>query len=121
LTLFVAYFIRDVILKPPNIQMDSFRIAGALVIGAIGWSKVMGKKGNTFEVSPSSTAVVPLTIPMMARPRTIATPIAIGNSERGIARVADAVSILALALMTFLHLLLAEPIEHIHDVRVCWC
>ena len=38
LTLFVAYFVGDIILKLLNIQMDAFRIAGALVIGAIGWS-----------------------------------------------------------------------------------
>ena len=35
LALFVAYFIADLILKLLIIQMDAFRIAGALVIGAI--------------------------------------------------------------------------------------
>jgi small neutral amino acid transporter SnatA (MarC family) len=43
----------------------------------------------------------------------IATVIAIGNSDCGIVRAADTVIILELALMTFLVLLLAEPIKHI--------
>lgn len=113
LTLIVAYFVGDVILKLLSIQMDAFRIAGALIIGAIAWSMVMGKKGSVFEASPSSAAVVPLAIPMMAGPGAIATVIAIGSSDVGLVRVADAIIILVLSLMTFLLLLAAEPIERI--------
>ena len=36
LTLFIAYFVGDVILKLLSIQMDAFRIAGALIIGEQG-------------------------------------------------------------------------------------
>lgn len=113
LTLLIAYFIGDVILKLLNIQMDAFRIAGALVIGAIAWSMVMGKKGNVIEASPSGAAVVPLAIPLMAGPGAIATVIALGNSGVGIVRVANAIIILVLSLLTFLLLLAAEPIERI--------
>jgi multiple antibiotic resistance protein len=113
LTLFVAYFVGDIILKLLSIQMDAFRIAGALIIGAIGWSMVMGKKGSAIEASPGGASVVPLAIPMMAGPGAIATVIAIGNSDRGIVRIADVIIILVLSLMTFLLLLLAEPIERV--------
>lgn len=113
LTLFVAYFVGDLILKLLSIQMDAFRIAGALIIGAIGWSMVMGKGNSAIEVGTSSAAVVPLAIPMMAGPGAIATVIAIGNSDVGMVRVADAAIILILAALTFLLLLLAEPIERI--------
>lgn len=113
LTLFVAYFVGDIILKLLSIQMDAFRIAGALIIGAIAWSMVMGKKGSAIEASPSGAAVVPLAIPMMAGPGAIATVIAIGNSDRGIVRVADVIIILVLSILTFILLLAAEPIEHI--------
>lgn len=112
LTLFIAYFVGDVILKLLSIQMDAFRIAGALVIGAIAWSMVMGKKGSFFETSLSGAAVVPLAIPMMAGPGAIATVIAIGSSDVGVVRVADVIIILVLSLLTFLLLLAAEPIEH---------
>lgn len=113
LTLFVAYFVGDIILKLLSIQMDAFRIAGALIIGAIAWSMVMGKKGSAIEASPSGAAVVPLAIPMMAGPGAIATVIAIGNSDRGIVRIADVIIILVLSILTFILLLAAQPIEHI--------
>jgi multiple antibiotic resistance protein len=113
LTLLVAYFLGDVILKLLSIQMDAFRIAGALVIGAIAWGMVMGKKGSVIETSPSSAAVVPLAIPLMAGPGAIAAVIAIGSTDVGMVRIADAVIILILAILTGLLLLAAEPIEHL--------
>lgn len=113
LTLFIAYFLGDVILKLLSIQMDAFRIAGALIIGAIGWSMVMGRKSTVLEASPLGAAVVPLAIPMMAGPGAIATVIAIGNSDVGIVRIADVIIILVLSILTGLLLLAAEPIERI--------
>ncbi len=113
LTLFIAYFVGDVILKLLSIQMDAFRIAGALIIGAIGWSMVMGRKGSVIDASPLGAAVVPLAIPMMAGPGAIATVIAIGNSDVGIVRIADVIIILVLSILTGLLLLAAEPIERI--------
>lgn len=113
LTLFVAYFIGDVILKLLSIQMDAFRIAGALIIGAIGWSMVIGKKEGVFQTSLSGAAVVPLAIPMMAGPGAIATVIAIGSSDVGIVRIADVIIILVLSVLTFVLLLAAEPIERL--------
>ena len=113
LTLFVAYFIGDVILKLLSIQMDAFRIAGALIIGAIGWSMVIGKKEGVFQSSLAGAAVVPLAIPMMAGPGAIATVIAIGSSDVGIVRIADVIIILVLSVLTFVLLLAAEPIERL--------
>lgn len=113
LTLFIAYFIGDVILKLLSIEMDAFRIAGALVIGAIGWSMVMGRKADVLQPSPGGAMVVPLAIPLMAGPGAIATVIAIGNSDSGAVRIADVMIILVLAAMTFVLLLAAAPIERI--------
>ena len=113
LTLLIAYFIGDVILKLLNIQMAAFRIAGALVIGAIGWAMVMGKRAEVLQAIPGSALVVPLAIPLMAGPGAIATVIAIGNSDSGAVRVADLIIILALSAMTFILLLAAAPIERI--------
>jgi multiple antibiotic resistance protein len=103
----------DVILKLLSIQMDAFRIAGALIIGAIAWSMVMGKKAILFQASPSGAAVVPLAIPLMAGPGAIATVISIGNTDVGIVRIADVIIILVLSLLTFVLLLAAEPIERV--------
>ncbi len=113
LTLVIAYFLGDIILRLLSIQMNAFRIAGALIIGAIGWGMVMGRKGNAIEASGNGAAVVPLAIPLMAGPGAIATVISIGNTDKGIVRVADLVIILVLALLTGLLLLCAEPIEKV--------
>jgi multiple antibiotic resistance protein len=82
-TLLIAYFVGDIILKLLSIQIEAFRIAGAFVIGAIGWSMVMGKKSSIFEAHANGAMVVPLAIPLMAGPGAIATVIAIGNTDRG--------------------------------------
>ncbi len=111
ITLLIAYFVGDIILKLLSIQIEAFRIAGALVIGAIGWSMVMGKKNTIFEANPKGAMVVPLAIPLMAGPGAIATVIAIGNTDRGTLRIADLVIILILAALTGVLLLAAMPIE----------
>lgn len=110
-TLLIAYFVGDIILRLLSIQIEAFRVAGALVIGAIGWSMVMGKKNSIFEAHSSGAIVVPLAIPLMAGPGAIATVIAIGNSDKGSVRIADLVIILILAAVTGVLLLAAAPIE----------
>lgn len=114
ITLLIAYFVGDIILKLLSIQMDAFKFAGALVIGSIGWSMTMGKKNSVLEANnPRGAMVVPLAIPLMAGPGAIATVIAIGNSDRGIVRIADLVIILVLSALTCVLLLAAEPIEKV--------
>jgi len=110
-TLLISYFVGDIILRLLSIQIEAFRTAGALVIGAIGWSMVMGKKSSIFESQGSGAMVVPLAIPLMAGPGAIATVIAIGNSDRGTVRIADLVIILILSALTGVLLLAAAPIE----------
>jgi multiple antibiotic resistance protein len=116
-TLFIAYFIGDIILRLLSIDMQAFRIAGALVIGAIAWSMVMGQQNSVLEVKAGSAMVVPLAIPMMAGPGAIATVIALGNSDSGIVRVADVIIILVLSMLTCILLLAAEPIEKLLGVQ----
>lgn len=114
LTLFVAYFLGDVILKSLSIQLDAFRIAGSLVIAAFGWKMAMGKSlEKPAETGASGAAIVPLAIPLMAGPGAIATVIALGNSEVGIARVGNLLIIVALTILTFCFLLAAAPIERL--------
>jgi multiple antibiotic resistance protein len=116
-TLLIAYFVGDVILRLLSIQIEAFRVAGALVIGAIGWSMVMGKKNSIFEAHTSGAIVVPLAIPLMAGPGAIATVIAIGNTDKGSVRIADLVIILILAALTGVLLLAAAPIERVLGVQ----
>ena len=110
-TLFIAYFLGDIILKSLSIDLNAFRIAGSAVIAAFGWKMAMGRGFEKPAGPVSGAAVVPLAIPLMAGPGAIATVIALGNSEVGFARVANLVIILALTAMTFFFLLAAAPIE----------
>ena len=117
ITLVVAYFLGDVILKSLSIQLDAFRIAGAAVIAAFGWKMAMGKAfdkpSGEAGSATSGAAIVPLAIPLMAGPGAIATVIALGNSEVGVARWANLMIIIALTALTFLFLLAAAPIERL--------
>lgn len=110
-TLFIAYFLGDIILKSLSIDLNAFRIAGSAVIAAFGWKMAMGRGFEKPTGPVSGAAVVPLAIPLMAGPGAIATVIALGNSDAGFARVANLVIIVALTIMTFLFLLSAAPIE----------
>ena len=110
-TLFIAYFLGDIILKSLSIDLNAFRIAGSSVIAAFGWKMAMGRGFEKPSGPVSGAAVVPLAIPLMAGPGAIATVIALGNSEVGFARVANLVIIVALTAMTFVFLLAAAPIE----------
>lgn len=113
LTLFIAYFLGDVILKSLSIQLDAFRIAGSIVIAAFGWKMVTGRGIENSKVAPAGAAVVPLAIPLMAGPGAIATVIALGNSDFGLARLANLFIIVGLTIMTFVFLLAAAPIERV--------
>lgn len=113
LTLVIAYFLGDIILKSLSIELDAFRIAGSLVIGAYGWQMVMGHETNKPGISPSGAAIVPLAIPLMAGPGAIATVIALGNSDVGFVRVANLTIILVLTILTWVLLLAAEPLERL--------
>ena len=111
LTLFIAYFLGDLILKSLSIQLDAFRIAGSMVIAAFGWKMVTGRGIESDSTPPAGAAIVPLAIPLMAGPGAIATVIALGNSDFGFARLANLFVIVGLTIMTFIFLLAAAPIE----------
>lgn len=110
-TLLVAYFAGDAILGLFRIEMDAFRIAGALVIGYAAWGMVMGATGKLYEPTGTSPAVIPLSIPKTAGPGTIAAVVALGDTDIGVERLGDLLTIGVLGLVTVGLLLAAEPIE----------
>lgn len=112
-TLFIAYFLGDLILKSLSIDLNAFRIAGSAVIAAFGWQMAMGKGLEKPTGPKGGAAIVPLAIPLMAGPGAIATVIALGNSDAGFARMANLLIIVALTAMTFVFLLLAAPVERL--------
>lgn len=109
ITLVVAYFLGEVILRILSIDINAFRIAGALVIGGIGWAMVQGLRPSIAD-NPSGAAVVPLAIPLMAGPGAIAATITIRSTENG-AIWQNLGIILALTITSFILFLLAQPLE----------
>lgn len=81
--LWVSLFIGDAVLRMFGISIDSFRIAGGILVVIIAMSMISGKLGedkqNKQEKSETaireSVGVVPLALPLMAGPGTISSTI----------------------------------------------
>ena len=113
ITLLVAYFIGDLILALFRIEMDAFRIAGALVIAAAGWAMVFGRAARAYGDDNRSPAVIPLAIPKLAGPGAMAVVIALGDTDTGVVIVEGIVIILIFGVITMLLLLFAGPFERL--------
>lgn len=110
-TLLVAYFVGDLILALFRIDMDAFRIAGALIIAAAGWAMVFGRAATAYGSDNRSPAVIPLAIPKLAGPGAMAVVIALGETDQGAVVLEDVVIIAILTVITVVLLLFANPIE----------
>ncbi|MCE2594372.1 MarC family NAAT transporter [Motilimonas cestriensis] len=72
-TLSITLFIGSSILDIFSISVPSLRLGGGLIIGAIGFGMLFPKPVSNVETdTPSSIAFVPLTIPSMCGPGTMA-------------------------------------------------
>lgn len=111
ITLVVAYFVGDLILELFRIEMDAFRIAGALIIAAAGWSMVFGRAATAYGSDNRSPAVIPLAIPKLAGPGAMAVVIALGEADMSTEWVEDVLIIAVLSALTVVLLLFASPIE----------
>lgn len=84
--LWIALFFGDSVLRVFDISIDSFRIAGGILVIRIAMSMISGKLGedkqNMQEKSETtireSIAVVPLALPLMAGPGAISSTIVWG-------------------------------------------
>lgn len=74
----VAYFIGGWILALFKIDLEAFRVAGALVVAAMAWGMITGKPSALLDSHGSSPAVIPLAIPKTAGPGAIALAISMG-------------------------------------------
>lgn len=85
--LLTSLFLGDLILQLFGISIDSFRIAGGILVVTIAMSMISGKLGedkqNKQEKSETavreSLGVVPLALPLMARPGAISSTIVWGS------------------------------------------
>ncbi|GAB7267191.1 hypothetical protein DZJ_37440 [Dickeya ananatis] len=108
--LWVALFFGDAILRLFGISIDSFRIAGGILITAIAMSMISGKLGEdkqnkqekTETANRESIGVVPLALPLMAGPGAISSTIVWSSRYHGWQNLLG----LSLAIAVFFILLL---------------
>ncbi|MCI7717371.1 YchE family NAAT transporter [[Pasteurella] aerogenes] len=91
--LLVSFFFGNFILNSFNISIDSFRIAGGIVVVMIALTMINGKLGehkiNKEEKNENiedynNIAVVPLAMPIMAGPGSISATIVFGSTQHDI-------------------------------------
>lgn len=113
ITLLVAYVAGEAVLSLFRIDMDAFRIAGALIIAAAGWAMVFGRAATAYGTDNRMPSVIPLAIPKLAGPGAMAVVIAMGETDGGELVVEDLVIIALLSIVATLLMLGASPIERI--------
>ena len=118
ITLLIVTWIGSVFLKFFGITVDSLRAAGGVIVLIIGLQMLFNKsahKDSTAELedakSRESIAVVPLAIPVVAGPGTMATVLVAAQQNPSVlSRVEISVVIICLAAMTALLFSFAAPI-----------
>ena len=79
--LICAVFCGSELLRLMGIDMNTFRVAGGLVLGKIGWDMLYPKDGaSAASISGKSLIVTPLAFPLIAGPGAVSSVI-IGQSE----------------------------------------
>ncbi|MBU6245640.1 MAG: MarC family protein [Actinomycetales bacterium] len=81
LTLTVSFFVGTYILALFKIEMDAFKVAGALVVASMAWGMIMARPSAIMDTQGKNPAVIPLAIPKTAGPGTIATVITLGETH----------------------------------------
>lgn len=109
----VSYFIGGFILELFKIDIEAFRVAGALVVAAMAWGMITGKPSSLLETKGSSPSVIPLAIPKTAGPGAIAVAISMGAIHEQGKILGDLLAITAVTIIALAAMLAAGPIERL--------
>lgn len=109
----VAYFIGGWILALFKIDLEAFRVAGALVVAAMAWGMITGKPSALLESKGSSPAVIPLAIPKTAGPGAIALAISMGAVDVQYKIAGDLLAIVGVTALALVAMFAAGPIERL--------
>jgi multiple antibiotic resistance protein len=112
-TLVVSYFIGSLILNLFKIELEAFRIAGALIVASMAWGMIIGRASALLDSNGRSPAVIPLAIPQTAGPGAIALVITMGTNPSGLQVAGDLLAIVIVTLLALLFMLAAGPIERL--------
>lgn len=118
--LLVTLFFGNAILSAFSISIDSFRIAGGLVIASIAMTMISGKIGehkmnkeekNMDVESYTNLAIVPLAVPLMAGPGSISAAIVLGSNISGVMGYAlGAITIILFCILVYCLLRYSKPV-----------
>ena len=109
----VAYFIGGWILALFKIDLEAFRVAGALVVAAMAWGMITGKPSALLDSHGSSPAVIPLAIPKTAGPGAIALAISMGAVDAQFKIAGDLIAIAGVTAIALAAMFAAGPIERL--------
>jgi multiple antibiotic resistance protein len=109
----VAYFIGGWILALFKIDLEAFRVAGALVVAAMAWGMITGKPSALLDSHGSSPAVIPLAIPKTAGPGAIALAISMGAVDAEFKIAGDLLAITGVTAVALVMMFAAGPIERV--------
>lgn len=109
----VAYFIGGWILALFKIDLEAFRVAGALVVAAMAWGMITGKPSALLDSHGSSPAVIPLAIPKTAGPGAIALAISMGAVDAQFKIAGDLIAIAGVTAIALVAMFAAGPIERV--------
>ena len=113
LVMVVSYFIGGWILELFKIDLEAFRVAGALVVASMAWGMITGMPSSLLDSRGSSPAVIPLAIPKTSGPGAIALAISMGAGDGGARILGDLVAIFGVTALALGFMLAAGPIERL--------
>lgn len=105
LTMLVAYAVGQYILELFGIDIEAFRVAGALVVASMAWGMIIGRPSAILSAQGSSPAIIPLAIPKTAGPGAIATVIALGEASSGVEYLQSVSAIISITVLALLSML----------------
>ena len=109
----VSYFIGGWILSLFKIDLEAFRVAGALVVASMAWGMITGKPSALLEAKGNSPAVIPLAIPKTAGPGAIALAISMGAVDVQGKIAGDLIAIIGVTALALAFMFAAGPIERL--------
>ena len=113
ITLTVSFFLGPYILALFKIEMDAFKVAGALVVANMAWGMIMARPSAIMDTKGKNPAVIPLAIPKTAGPGAIATVIALGETHTVPMIVGNGLVIIVVTAITLLFMLGSNRIHRL--------
>lgn len=111
ITMLVSFFVGSYVLELFKINMDAFKMAGALVVANMAWGMIIARPSALLDTAGKNPAVIPLAIPKTAGPGAIATVIALGQTHTASAMIANVLAIVLITVIALLFMLGSGLIE----------